>query len=158
MFVLVSFVPNGYAAGNGDMSIQPETVQIILSMAGLETELVDLAREDVFDRALYTDTLGSDPLLIGFPGKGIGKGFPFLLAVEGEEIVFLIAEDGGLQVVSGNEAVIPAGVIDAVECLVGTLLDLIQDILDASLNPFSIIALVLNAVFSILFCVFALVF
>jgi hypothetical protein len=158
MFVLVSFVPNGYAAGNGGMSIQPETVQIILSMAGLETELVDLAREDGFDRALYTDTLGSDSLLIGFPGKGIGKGFPFLLAVEGEEIVFLIAEDGGLQVVSGNEAVIPAGVIDAVECLVDTLVNLIEGILDVSLNPFSIIALVLNAVFSIVFCVFSLVF
>jgi len=158
MFVLLSFVPNGNASVNGGMSIQPEIVQIVLSMAGLETEIVDLAREDGFDRALYTDTLGSDPLLIGFPGKGIGKGFPFLLAVEGEEIVFLIAEDGGLQVVSGNEAVIPAGVIDAVECLVGTLLDLIQDILDALLNPFSIIALVLNAVFSILFCVFSLVF
>ena len=85
-------------------------------MAGLEAEIVDLSREDGFDRALYTDNLGSDTILIAFPGTGIGKGFPFLLAVEGEEIVFLIAADGGLQVVSGNEAVLPAGVIDAVEC------------------------------------------
>jgi hypothetical protein len=51
----------------------------------------------------------------------------------------------------------PAGIIDAVECLVNTLLGLIQGILDAPLNPFSIIALVLNAVFSILGCVFSLI-
>lgn len=157
MYLLLSTVPDGYAS-RGVISIQPETVQIVLSMAGLETEIIDLAREDGFDRALYADTLGSDPLLIGFPGTGIGKGLPFLLAVEGEEIVFLVAEDGCLDVVSGNEEVIPAGVIDAVECLVNTLLGLIQGILDASLNPFSIIALVLNAVFSILGCVFSLVF
>ena len=155
--VLLSSVPNGYAS-RAVITLQPEIAQIVLSMAGLETGIVDLAREDGFDRALYADNLGSDPLLIGFPGTGIGKGFPFLLAVEGEEIVFLIAEDGGLQVVSGNEAVLPAGVIDAVQCLVNTLLGLIQGILDAPLNPFSIIALVLNAVFSILGCVFSLVF
>ena len=157
LYVLLFTVPDGYAS-RGVMSIQPETVQMVFSMAGVETEIIDLVREDGFDRALYADTLGSNPLLIGFPETGIGEGLPFLLAVEGEEIVFLIAEDGGLEVVCGNEAVIPAGVIDAVECLVNTLLGLIQGILDASLNPFSIIALVLNAVFSILGCVFSLVF
>jgi hypothetical protein len=149
-------VPNGYASRAG-ITIQPEIVQIVLSMAGLETEIVDLDREDGFDRALYIDSLGSDSILIGFPGTGIGKGFPFLLAVEGEEIVVRIAEDGGLQVVAGDEAVMPAGIIDVVECLVGTLVDLIQDILDVSLNPFRIIVLVLNAVFSILGCVFSLI-
>ena len=107
LYVVLFSVPNGYAS-RGAISIQPETVQIVLSMAGLGTEIVDLAREDGFDWALYADDLGSDAILIGFPGTGIGKGFPFLLAVEGEEIVFLIAEDGGLEVVSGNEEVIPA--------------------------------------------------
>jgi hypothetical protein len=126
-------------------------------MAGLETEIVDLDREDGFDRALYTDNLGSHAILIGFPRTGIGKGFPFLLAVEGEEIVVQVSEDAGLQVVAGKEAVIPSGIIDAVECLLDTLLNLIQDILDASLNPFSIVVLVLNAVFSILGCVFSLI-
>ena len=157
VFLLLSVVPNSYASRNG-VTIQPEIVQIVLSIAGWETESIDLDREDGFDRALYIDTLGNDPMLIGFPAIGIGKGVPFLLALEGEEIVIRIAEDGGLQVVSGNGAVIPAGVIDAVECLVDTLVDLIQGILDASLNPFSIVALVLNAVFKILGCVFSLVF
>jgi hypothetical protein len=157
MYVLLSAVPNSYAS-RADVTIQPEMVQIVLHMAGWETESLDLDREDGFDRGLSIDTLGSDPMLIGFPATGIGKGVPFLLSLEGEEIVVRIAEEGGLQVVSGNEAVIPAGVIDAVECLVDTLVDLIQGILDASLNPFSIVALVLNAVFKILGCVFSLVF
>ena len=156
MYALLFPVTDGYAS-RGVISIQPEIVQIVLSMAGLETEIVDLDREDGFDRALYTDNLGSHAILIGFPRTGIGKGFPFLLAVEGEEIVVQVSEDAGLKVVAGNEAVIPSGIIDAVECLVDTLLNLIQDILDASLNPFSIVVLVLNAVFSILGCVFSLI-
>ena len=157
MFLLLSVVPNSYAS-RARVTIQPEIVQIVLGMAGWETERIDRDREDGFDRALYIDTLGSDPMLIGFPATGIEKGVPFLLALEGEALVVRIAEDGGLQVVSGNEDVIPAGIIDAVECLVDTLLDLIQDILDASLNPFSIVVLVLNAVFKILGCVISLVF
>jgi hypothetical protein len=127
-------------------------------MAGLETEIVDLDRDDGFDRGLYTDVLRGDTVLIGFPKTGIGKGVSFLLAVEGEEMVVRLFEDGGLQVVAGNEAVMPSGIIDAVECLLDTLVGLIQDIFDASLNPFSIIGLVLNAVFRILGCVFSLIF
>jgi len=62
-----------------------------------------------------------------------------------------------LQVVAGNEAVMPAGIVDSIECLVSTLFDLIQGILDAPLNPFSIIVLVLSSVFKILGCVFSLI-
>ena len=126
-------------------------------MAGLETKIVDLDREDGIDRGLYTDALRSDAVLIGFSGTGIGRGVPFLLAVEGEEIVVQQADYGGLLVVAGNETVMPSGIIDGVECLIDTLVDLIQGILDAPLNPFSIIVLVFNTVFSILGCVFSLI-
>jgi len=156
MYLLLSSVPNGYASREV-ISVQPETVQIVLSMAGIETEIVSLDRADGFDRALYADNLGSNAMLVGFPRKGIGKEVPFLLAVEGKEIVVRVSEGGGLHVVAGDGAVMPAGIIDAVECLVNTLLGLIQGILDAPLNPFTIIALVLNAVFSILGCVFSLI-
>ena len=156
-YLLLSAVPNSHASRAG-VTIQPEMVQVVLSMAGWGTESIDLDREDGFDRALAIDTLGSDPMIIGFPATGIGKGVPFLLAMEGEEIIVLLAEEGGVQVLSGNEAVIPTGIIDAVECLVDTLAGLIQGILDSSLNPFSIVVLVLNAVFNMLGCVFSLIF
>jgi hypothetical protein len=92
MYLLLSSVPNGYASREV-ISVQPETVQIVLSMAGIETEIVSLDRADGFDRALYADNLGSNAILVGFPRKGIGKEVPFLLAVEGKEIVVRVSED-----------------------------------------------------------------
>jgi hypothetical protein len=116
MCLLFSFVPNSNASREG-ITVQPETVQFFLSMVGLETEIVDLDREDGLDRALYIDNLGIYPILIGFPEAGIGKGVPFLLTVEGEEIVVRVSEDGRLKDIAGNEVVMPAGIAEYVVCM-----------------------------------------
>lgn len=156
MFLLLSSVPQGHAARVG-VSIQPELARTVFSMAGLEFELVDLDRGDGFDRALYTDTIGGTTILIGFPLTGIGEGVPVLLGVDGDEVVIRVSKDGGTEVVAGNEEVMPEGIVDGVECLLSAVTNLVQDILDASLNPLSIIVLVINTVFTILGCVFSLI-
>jgi hypothetical protein len=151
--LLFSFVPNSNAS-RGEITVQPETVQFFLSLVGLETEIVDLNREDGIDRALYTDNLGSDPILIGFPETGIGKESPFLLAVEGEEIVVRVAEDGELQVVTGNAEVMPAGFLELVQCVYFTLYTILEGLLFGdSLNAYTLVVFLLTSLVRIIGCV-----
>ena len=147
-----SFLPGSYAS-QGGISLQPEIAQILFNLAGLETEIVELDREDDFDRALYTEALWGDALLIGFPETGVARGVPFLLSVEGEEVLLALSEDGMIQVIDGNEEVVPASIIDAVDYLINTLVDLVRDILEYNLNIFNVFVLVFNAVFNILGCI-----
>lgn len=120
MCLLFSYVPNSYAS-RGILTVQPEIVQFFLNIVGLETDIVDLDREDGFNRALYTDNLGSDPILIGFPETFIGERVPLLLVVGGEEIVVRVSEDGGLEDMAGNEVVMPAGIAEVGECVMAVI-------------------------------------
>ena len=83
----------------------------------------------------------------------MAKGVPFLLSVEGEEVLLALSENGMIQVIDGNEEVVPASIINAVVCLINTLVDLVRDILESNLNIVNLFVLVFNAVFNILGCI-----
>jgi len=141
-------------ASTGWSTFQPELLQILLSMVGLETEIVDLHREDGFEKGIYIEGIQDVTLLIGFPKRGITKGRPFLLSIEGEEALMELSEEGGLIVIDGDEEFIPSGVSDFVECILDTVSELVQDIHDCGANPFCIVIIALEGVFNILGCIF----
>ena len=64
-----------------------------------------------------------------------------------------LSEDGMIEVVGGDASAVPSSIIDALECLLDTLVDLVRDILESNLNVFNIIVLVVNGVFRILGCI-----
>ena len=150
-----SFLPD-CSASQGVIRVQPKMAQILLSMAGLETEIVELDRADGFDRTLYLGSLQGKSVSIGFPTTGVARGVPFLLTVEGEEIMVALSEDGMIEVVGGDASAVPSSIIDALECLLDTLVDLVRDILESNLNVFNIIVLVVNGVFRILGCILSI--
>ena len=134
-------------------TVQPEILQILLSMVGLETEIKDLNREDGFEKGIYIEGIQDVRLLIGFPKTGIAKGTPFLLSVEGEEVLVELSEEGVLSIIDGDEEFIPTGISDFVECILDAVADLVENILDCR-NPFCIVVYALYGIFKILWCIF----
>ena len=132
--LLLSFVPKSNASGWG-LTDQLETLQFTLSLLGFETEIVDLDREDGFDKALFINNLGRDSIFIGFPETGMGRDQPMLLAVGGEEIVVREAKEGGLQVLAGNEELIPAGYVEYLRCMTAVYLAIYEAIAFGSCPP-----------------------
>lgn len=157
LIVLICFSVSAGYASTGGMHIQPETAQILLSMAGLEAEIVEHNRGDGFDRTLYIGSLKGNAFAIGFPTSGIAEEVPFLLKVGGDEAIVTLSQDGLIEIVGGDTSVVPSSIIDAVECLLDTIVDLVRGILEAGLNIFYMIALILNAVFRILGCVASII-
>jgi len=153
IILFCSSVPGSYAS----MHVQPEMAQSLLSMVGLETEIVELNRGDGFDRTLNLGSLEGNSLSIGFPTTGISRGAPFLLTVEGEEVIVALTEDGVIAVLGGDASAVPLSIFDAVECLLDTLVDLVRDILESNLNIFRIIVLVINGIFRILGCIVSII-
>ena len=156
LLLLFSSVISSYAS-QGVMNVQPEIAQSLLSMVGLEAEIVELKRGDGFDRTLNLGSLQGNSLSIGFPTTGISRGVPFLLTVEGEEVIVVLTEDGVIEVLGGDASAVPLSIFDAVECLLDTLVDLVRDILESNLNIFRIVGLVINAVFRILVCIVSII-
>ena len=97
--------------------VQPELLQILLSLVGLETEIVNLNRGDCFERGIYIEGIQDVTLLIGFQKTGIKKGMPFLLSIEDTEVLVELSEEGALSVIEGDEEFIPSGIGDFVECI-----------------------------------------
>ena len=106
IILFCSSVPGSYAS-QGVMNVQPEIAQSLLSMVGLETEIVALNRGDGFDRTLNLGSLQGNSLSIGFPTTGISRGVPFLLTVEGEEVIVALTEDGVIEVLGGDASAVP---------------------------------------------------
>ena len=134
--------------------IQPEILQILLSMAGLEAQVLDLNREDGFEKGVCIEGVQDFRLLIGFPKTGIEKETPFLLSFEGAEVLVEVSEERGLIVIEGDDDLIPLGVVDFVECITSSVADLVQDISECGANPFCIVVAVISGVFRILGCIF----
>lgn len=153
IILFCSSVPGSYAS----MNVQPEIAQSLLSMVGLETEIVELNRGDSFDRTLKLVFFQGNSLSIGFPTTGISRGVPFRLTVEGEEVFVALTEDGVIEVLGGDASAVPLSIFDAVECLLDTLVDLVRDIIESNLNIFRIIVLVIDAVFRILGCIVSII-
>ena len=143
-------------ASPGGYAVQPEIAQLLLTMAGVETELIALSREDDFNRAIHIAGVRGNDILIGFPDAGIRKEVPFLLALNGEELIVELAEQGELEVLSGNPEVIPAGITDFIGCLVNSIGDLIGNILECGISPLCLVGVVFNGVFRILGCIFSI--
>jgi len=156
IILFCSSVISSYAS-QGVMNVQPEIAQSLLGMVGLETEIVELNRGDGFDRTLNLGSLEGNSLSIGFPTTGISRGAPFLLTVEGEEVIVALTEDGVIAVLGGDPSAVPLSIFDAVECLLDTLVDLVRDILESNLNIFRIIVLVINGIFRILGCIVSII-
>ena len=92
-------------------------------------------------------------LLIGFPKAGIRKGVPFLLSVEDTEVLVELSE-GGLNVIDGEEGLIPLGIGDFIECIFDAASELLENIGGCGVNPFCIVGAALRGVFNILGCIF----
>lgn len=157
IIVLICFSASAVYASTGGMHIQPDTAQILLSMTGLETEIVEHNRGDGFDRTLYIGSPKGNAFAIGFPASGIAEEVPFLVRVGGDEIVVALSKDGLIEIVGGDASVVPSSIIDAVECLLDTIVDLVRGILEAGLNIVYMIALILKAVFRILGCIASII-
>jgi len=154
MFVFCCFSnANAYQEEN---AVQPEILGLLLSMAGFETDVMELNREDGFEEAIIIEGIQNVTLLIGFSQNGFKKGEPFLLSVDGAEVLVELSEEGNLIIVDGDGELIPSSIFDFVECILRTVSDLVQDILKCGINPFCYVLEVFRAVFGILGCIFVI--
>lgn len=138
-------LPAGAAPGR--CAMQPGVTQMLLSAAGVETDAVVLSRGDDIRRALYIPNLRGNDVLIGFPDAGIGLDVPFLLSINGEELM-VAATSGGLEVLEGDPAVLPADVGDFVSCLVSNIVDLARAIIQIDIGG------IIGNVLQIVGCIF----
>jgi hypothetical protein len=138
-------LPAGAAPGR--YAMQPGVAQLFLSAAGVETDAVVLSRGDDIRRALYIPNLRGNDVLIGFPDAGIGLDAPFLLAINGEELM-VEATSGGLAVLEGDPAVLPADIGDFVNCLVDNIVDLARAIIQIDIGG------IIGNVLQIVGCIF----
>ena len=134
-------------------AVQPELLEILLSLVGMETEIVNLNRGDCLERGIYIKGIQDVTLLIGFPKDGIRKGVPFLLSVEETEVLVELSE-GGLNVIDGEEGLVPLGIGDFIECIFDVASELLENIGECGVNPFCIVGAALSGVFNILGCIF----
>ncbi len=137
-------------AAPGRYAAQPVMTQLLLSSAGVETEAVELYRDDDISRALYMPNVGGNEVLIGFPGAGIGLEVPFLLVVNGEELTVKVTAAGELTVLEGDPSVLPADVGDFVDCLVNTIVDLVRSIIEINIGG------IIGNVLQLVGCIFAI--
>jgi hypothetical protein len=137
-------------AAPGRYAAQPAMTQLLLSSAGVETEAVELYRDDDISRALYMPNVGGNEVLIGFPGAGIGLEVPFLLVVNGEELTVKVTAAGELTVLEGDPSVLPADVGDFVDCLVNTIVDLVRSIIEINIGG------IIGNVLQLVGCIFAI--
>ena len=144
------------SSGPGDCTrktVHPEMLQFLLNLTGLKTEIVDLNRGGCFEKGLYIEGIRDITLLIGFPKTGIRKGMPFLLSVDDAEMLVELSEEGGLNVIDGNEKIIPSSVGSFVECLIDESADFIDDIGDCGANLLCIVGALVSGLIDILECI-----
>ena len=135
--------PAGYA-------VQPGMTQMLLSMAGVETESVVLSRADDISKALYIPNVRGNDILIGFPDAGIRQGAPFLLTVNGEDLMVKVTGGGQLAVLEGDPHVLPADVGDFIDCLVNNIGDLARAIIELDIGG------IIGNAFQLVGCIFAI--
>lgn len=140
-------LPAGAAPGR--YAMQPGVTQLFLSVAGMETDAVVLSRSDDISRALSIPNLRGNDVLIGFPDAGIGLDVPFLLSINGEELM-VEATGGGLTVLEGDPAVLPADIGDFIDCLVNNIVDLARAIIQIDIGG------IIGNVLQLVGCIFAI--
>jgi hypothetical protein len=123
--------------------------QMLLLAAGVETDSVVLTRGDDISRAIYIPNLRGNDVLIGFPDTGIGRDVPFLLAINGEELM-VEATGGGLTVLEGDPSVLPADIGDFIDCLVENIVDLARAIIELNIGG------IIGNVLQLVGCIFSI--
>lgn len=141
-------MPAGAAPGR--YAMQPGMTQMFLSVAGVETDAVVLSRGDDISRALYIPNLRGNDVLIGFPDAGIGLDVPFLLAINGEELMVEATTGGGIAVLEGDPSVLPADIGDFIDCLVNNIVDLARSIIELNIGG------IIGNVLQLVGCIFAI--
>jgi hypothetical protein len=131
-------------------AMQPGMTRMLLSVAGVETDSVVLSRSDDISRAIYIPNVRGNEVLIGFPDAGIGRDVPFLLAINGEELLVESATGGGLTVLDGDSSVLPADVGDFIDCLVNNIVDLARAIIELNIGG------IIGNVLQLVGCIFAI--
>lgn len=135
-------------------TIKPELLQQLLNLAGLDTAVVALDRGDGFETGVSIEGLQDATLLIGFPRTGIAKETPFLLAIDGTEVLVALSEDGRLNVIGGDATFVPAGIDDFVTCVLNAVDEMLAGIDACGVNPICIIGVTFEAVVDIFECIF----
>jgi len=141
-------IPAGAAPGR--YAAQPAMTGLLLSSAGVETEAVELYRDEGISRALHIPDVRGNDVLIGFPDAGIGLEVPFLLVVNGEEFTVEVTSDRQLNVLEGDPAVLPADVGEFVDCLVNNIVDLVRSIIEINIGG------IIGNVLQLVVCIFAI--
>ena len=141
-------IPAGAAPGR--YAAQPAMTGLLLSSAGVESEAVELYRDDDISRALYIPDVRGNEVLIGFPGAGIRLAVPFLLVVNGEEFTVEVTSDKQLDVLEGDPSLLPADVGDFVNCLVNNIVDLVKSIIEINIGG------IIGNVLQLVVCIFAI--
>ena len=131
-------------------AMQPAMTQMLLTMAGLETDAVELSRDDDISRAIYIPDVRGNDVLIGFPDAGIGRDVPFLLSINGEELIVEATAGGALNVLEGDPAVLPADVGDFIDCLVNNIVDLARAIIELNIGG------IIGNVLQLVGCIFSI--
>lgn len=131
-------------------AMQPGMTRMFLSIAGMETDAVVLSRNDDISRALYIPNLRGNDVVIGFPDAGIGLDVPFLLEINGEELIVEATAGGGLGVLQGDPTILPADIDDFVSCLVNNIVDLARAIIQLDIGG------IIGNVLQLVGCIFSI--
>lgn len=128
-------------------SIQPEHLQKILTLVRIEADVVDLNRDDGFNRGLFFEMPDGTPITIGFPRNGLQIGRPFLIVTLSDEAIVQLSEDGTISLINEDEEIRATGIIEIIECQLAATAKMIDaiDQCNLDLSSFDVIC-VLEAV------------
>lgn len=166
-FVLILSCSVHVYGGQRNRKMQPEQMEKILNLAGVEAEAIRLNRDDGFDDGLFFETKDGTAIVLGFSRNGFQRDEPFILSTFDGEVRVILSEDGNLSFINENEGIVSADAIDdiirevaeLVECILIAVDEMVQGIeecgLDfSSLDLICILDAVENGVTGILNCLF----
>lgn len=138
-FIIIFSSSINVYGGLRNTSVSTELFQKMLNIKGMDSEIINLDREDEFKTALFYETPNGIVIVLGFSDDGLQKGKPFLISTLTFEAIVQLSQDGVLDVIGGNkEDVVASGIIDVVECQVNAALAMVEAIKLCSLDPTSL--------------------
>ena len=134
--VLVAFCSFNLHAAQGKKAIHVPLLQKVFQATGLEAETVTLNRGDSITKGIYIENMKGYSVLIGLPERGISRGTPFLLSIDGEEALVTLSEEGTLRAIDTNAMFIPTGINSMIECVLNAVEDYLDNLDACGSNPF----------------------
>ncbi len=134
-FILVLSCSVHVFSGERKKSINTEELQKILSIAGVESEVISLNRDDGFNNGIFFESKEGVVIVLGFTENGFQKGKPFILSTLNGEIKSRLSNKGKLTIVDvdGIEDII-GEVMVLVECILNAVDQMVTDIDDCDFN------------------------